>query len=316
MLNMQTKTINRILSKKVSDWLLSIDDSYLRVQLKGKVVVTGGCITSMLQNQTPNDYDLYITCPLLCQKLTQYYVNKMKTTKEVLVLMRKEGETYEGGVGEEDVSRVSPKGLYVYTYIRDSGYVSESGITDNNDDIINEYEEGEKTPAERSNEKCEKGEEYRPVFITSNAVTLSDKFQIITRFSGEPDAIHRNFDFVHTQMYWTQEEGVVTDTEALECVMNKRLVYVGSKFPFCSIVRTRKFMSRGWTIDSGQYLKMALQMNQLDMLDPHVLTQQLIGVDTTYYAWLIDELTKSEHLTDEGKIDNNHAMMLITKMFD
>ena len=62
---------------------------------------------------------------------------------------------------------------------------------------------------------------------------------------------------------------------------------MGSKYPLCSIIRTRKFIQRGYTINAGQYLKMAMQLNELDLKDVSVLQDQLIGVDSAYFDMVI-----------------------------
>lgn len=58
----------------------------------------------------------------------------------------------------------------------------------------------------------EKGEKYRIVFMSSNAITLSNKVQIVIRFFGEPSEIHDTYDFIHATNYWTKREGLVTNT--------------------------------------------------------------------------------------------------------
>lgn len=60
------------------------------------------------------------------------------------------------------------------------------------------------------------------------------------------------------------------------------------------IIRTRKFLSRGWTINAGQYVKMAMQLNDLDLKDVKVLEDQLTGVDAAYFMQLIDALKDVE----------------------
>ncbi len=308
---MRTKTISKVISKKIQDWINSIEDIGLRNSILENVVVTGGCITSMLLKQSPNDYDIYFTDAKLCKRVAEYYVKKMTTDNIPVHLTDAKGSF-------ENTPEFNPKlELHVHTYIGSSGYLSEKRDVLDADEEADELlqDEIEMTPAEKVN--TDKGEKsrYRPVFITSNAITLSNKIQLITRFCGDPKKIHENFDFSHTKMYWTKADGVVTNVDALECVLAKRLIYSGSKFPLCSFIRTRKFIQRGWTIDAGQYVKMGIQLSGMDLLDPKVLVQQLVGVDTTYFSWLLDELTKPEKLVD-GKVDMQYAISLINFMFD
>lgn len=154
---------------------------------------------------------------------------------------------------------------------------------------------------------------YRVLFVTSNAITLSDQMQLVLRFQGEPEQIHENYDFVHCTSYWTSWDRKLTlRPEALECILAKELRYIGSKYPICSVIRTRKFITRGWTINAGQYVKMAYQISKLNMDDVQVLEDQLVGVDSAYFTQLIHQLKEK---TVEQKVDGGYLMTLIDKIF-
>ena len=55
---MKKKTINAIISKKVKEWLNSITDDEVKKYISDKIIVTGGCITSMLLNEEISDFDI------------------------------------------------------------------------------------------------------------------------------------------------------------------------------------------------------------------------------------------------------------------
>lgn len=59
-------------------------------------------------------------------------------------------------------------------------------------------------------------------------------------------------------------------------------------------------------------LKMMFQVSELDLKDPQVLEEQLIGVDVAYFAVLIDIIrnTKSE------KLDSHYLNTLIDRVFN
>src|SRR3546814_13834921 len=79
--------------------------------------------------------------------------------------------------------------------------------------------------------------------MSTNAITLSDKIQIVLRFYGEADAIHENYDFVHCTNYWTSKDANLTLRQpALESLLCKELRYVGSNYPVCSVIRLSKFI--------------------------------------------------------------------------
>lgn len=166
---------------------------------------------------------------------------------------------------------------------------------------------------DEAKDKKEKRGKYRVLFVTSNAITLSDKIQLVLRFQGEPDEIHTNYDFVHCTSHWTSwDEKLTLRPEALECMLTKELRYVGSKYPICSLIRTRKFITRGWTINAGQFVKMAYQVSKLDMNDPMVLEDQLVGVDSAYFSKLIQQLKEQP---DPTRVDGTYLITIIDKIF-
>ena len=130
-------------------------------------------------------------------------------------------------------------------------------------------------------------------FASANAVTLSEKVQLVFRFFGPAHEIHENYDFVHATNFWTMKTGLVTNTAALEAILARELVYKGSRFPLASIFRTRKFIQRGWTLHIANYVKMAFQLNELDLTNIHTLREQLTGVDAAYLNAIIHECEKS-----------------------
>ena len=83
----------------------------------------------------------------------------------------------------------------------------------------------------------------------------------------------------------------------------------------CSIIRTRKYIERGYHINASQYVKMCLQLNELDLTDVKVLEDQLTGVDTTYFQIMVEALQEHMESTGEQKIDTTYAMNLINKLF-
>ena len=92
---------------------------------------------------------------------------------------------------------------------------------------------------------------------------------------------------------------------------SKELRYVGSKYPICSLVRVRKFVGRGWRINAGQILKMAMQISELDLTSVEVLEDQLTGVDTAYFVQLMDKMKEK----DPAKVDTAYLVELIDKIF-
>lgn len=138
--------------------------------------------------------------------------------------------------------------------------------------------------------------ESEPVFITPNCVTLKGKLQVVLAFYGTPKQVSQNFDFVHTKLTYHPSTGILDlgENENLLSLLTKRLVYTGSDYPLASLIRTRKFIERGWSVDAGQYLKIALDVNKLDLTDTAVLRNQLLGVDVTIFLSLMERLEEME----------------------
>lgn len=326
---MQRKTIRKRITKKVDDWIESIEDAELRKDLldkdKDEVIVSGGCITSMLLGEDPNDYDIYFRTLEMTERVARYYQDQFHDlagqSYEVLYrsndLVLSDGSLGYGDPETLDIlverAPYNPKDIQcVYLKIPSSGYikVDKAKLKGNPETGKNEVESGSKIP-------------YQPVFASGNAITLTDGIQLIVRFSGTPEEVQSNFDFAHTRMHWTRKEGVVTNNLSLECLLARRLIYVGSKYPICSVMRSKKFLQRfhadgkRWSMDVGQYLKMIAQASQLNLRDPSVMFDQLCGVDTAYFHWVIEACCKEgDGLTSEGELDLGYFLEMVNTVFD
>lgn len=311
---MKRKTIEGILRRKFNSWLLTLPPSIKGVVKEG-TIITGGSIVSMLLNEEVSDYDLYFRNKETALLVAKHYVKKFREANPSYTF--KNGRKVDAITVVEDENRIKimvrsvgvagkvnqPEANYAYFETLEPGSPEQEGF-------IEEALKAKKR--ETTAEINWKKEKYVLVFLTSNAITLSGKMQLVLRFYGEPDEIHKNYDFVHVTNYWTSWEGkLVLRSDALEAILTKELRYQGSLFPICSLFRVRKFIERGWTINAGQLLKMALQINELNLRDMTVLEEQLIGVDVAYMQDLINRLrqVKSED------IDNIYICRLIDEIF-
>ena len=75
---MKKKTIKKVIEAKVNEWLDSIDDPLVRSKLSDAVIVTGGCIASMLLKEKVNDFDVYFTNREAVVAAAGYYVKKFE----------------------------------------------------------------------------------------------------------------------------------------------------------------------------------------------------------------------------------------------
>lgn len=311
---MKSKTINAIISKKMSEWFASIEDDDLRKRVEKSTIVTGGCIASMLLKEQVNDFDVYLKDKNTAEKLAHYYVRRftMKRKNGIEIPIRVAVENDRVKIIIQSAGVASEEGTdKPYEYFEGNpdaaaGYVGE--VMQDPGDIQDAYEETEAAAQQTTDGE----KKFRPVFMSTNAITLSDKVQIVLRFHGEPEEIHKNYDFVHCTNYWTSWDRKLTlHQAALESLLAKELRYVGSKYPICSVFRLRKFIARGWTINAGQMLKMCLQISELNLKDIAVLEDQLVGVDVAYFVQVIEALKEK----DPEKVNAAYLVEILDRMF-
>lgn len=333
---MKRKTIDKKIATKIKDWLSTLPEN-LAKEVKDKVVVTGGCIASMLLGERVNDYDIYLKDIQSAYKLAQHYANKFiadNPEAQVQPLLRvtlsdpnlpqavrdsmvgADVKFYLGGK-DEDGTPYSGTGLNQIvmppdcktaelmksypTYIeRVEVFVKSAGVAGETKNDEPDYEYFEMSQEQNGDDYAESqiaggdddgaadtGSKYRVRYLSSNAITLANSIQIIIRFVGEPEEIHENYDFVHATNFWTAKTKTVLKKEALEALITRELIYFGSKYPLASLFRLKKFVQRGWSSHVGNTIKMALQLNELDLNNIHVLEDQLTGMDMAYMMEII-----------------------------
>lgn len=327
---MKAKTISAILSKRFESFCASIEDEATRKLVEQNTIITGGCIVSLLCNENVSDFDMYFKTPETALAVAKYYVAKLlenpppcfkgdeKHTVKIWAEMDEASKRVRIVVKSAGVAGENQQDDYQYF----EGIQDDETAAREADDYVSKavQKQGEanvesldEEPAAKLDDGVKDGKKYRPLFVTSNAITLANKVQLIIRFTGEPDEIHKNYDFVHCTSYWTSWDKKITlRPDALESIITRELRYVGSRYPICSVIRTRKFIKRGWTINAGQFVKMAWQIGELDLKDVAVLEDQLVGVDAAYFLQVIAILKKAP---DPQKIDGTYLMTVIDKLF-
>lgn len=294
---MNAKNIGKSLKFKLDDWCKNIESEDICKCIKDNAIVTGGALVSLLNGETPNDYDVYFKTKEAVEKVANYYAGIWNNTHRDKAQVEIQTDNATGRVT---------------AFISSVGIAAEDG--DNGIDDITENVDFDTTDAGAVSHAEQP--RYRPRYFSTNAISLSDKIQLVIRFYGGVEDIHTNYDFVHcTCSYDYKDNKVNLPARALEAIINKELYYVGSKYPLCSIIRTRKFISRGWTINAGQYLKMALQLNELNLKDFKVFKDQLAGVDSAYFAQAIELIAKKQDENPEFKVDNTYLFEVINRIF-
>ncbi len=326
-MGMKSSTVKAIINNKIDNWLETITDQSLVFQIKQDVIITGGCIASMLLGEQVNDYDIYFRTKSTTKAVAEYYASvfnsingelKHKAMKSVNpVVMEKQIKNIKGELEDRILFYMKSSGVasetqseYKY-FEQESEEATEKFFNDLNQELVTDPL---KTVEDISEDiKPSKAKpKYRPVFFSDNAVTLSDKMQLVIRFYGEPEQIHENYDFVHTHNYFDYcKQTLCLHPDALESLLSKTLIYKGSLYPIASIFRIRKFIERGWRITAGQLLKIIWQISEIELKDPEVLREQLIGVDQAYMQQLIRMIENSPN-----KVDSSYLAKLVDEIFE
>lgn len=295
---MKAKTIRKVLGKKHNDFVESIKDEEVRELVRKNSIITGGSIVSMLLNEPVNDYDYYFTNKETAFKVAHYFVEEFK----------KENVDYP----EIEVRKEGDKRVEIF--VPSEGCAGKAEETDLDPD--NEDKEVEKILGFEEDTGEEEKIKYKPCFLSSNAISLTNKVQLVMRFIGEPEEIHTNYDFEHTKCYWMSKTGeLVLPQKSLEAILTKELIYTGSKYPLASIFRAKKFIQRGWTINAGQYLKMAMQLNEMNLLDVETLNDQLTRVDFAYFRSLIHIIERKKEKEEDFKLSTPYVIEVIDRIF-
>lgn len=286
---MKIKTIKKTLHNKIAEWIDSVKDENLKKLLNKNTICTGGAIASMLLREKVKDFDIYFKDRATTQAVADYYVK--------IFLSKHPNQSIT--VDSRDDSRIKI-------------FIPSSGVAGMDDLESDEQFEDVYDVLPENSKETEKPT-YEPVFLSSNAITLTGKIQLVIRFYGQVGQIHENYDFVHcTNAYDYESKTLLLKEEALSSLLTKELKYQGSKYPLCSVIRTRKFISRGFTVNAGEYLKMLMQLNDLDLKNLDVLEDQLCGVDSAYFGVVINALNK----VDSDKLTTSYIVAVIENVFD
>jgi len=307
---MNRRMVQKVLKKKHEEFCSSITDETVRDKVAKNAMITGGSIVSMLMGDPIKDFDYYFRDRGTVLAVAKYYINQFNILNpghniqptvvedgpRVRIRIQSAGITSEGQDKDYQYFESSPEG---------EGQEYVERLTESLSDVtVKEDSSDDERPA------------YRPVFLSDNAITLSNKVQLVVRFYGEPDEVHKNYDFVHCTNYWTAwDKKLVLRQAAMESMLAKELFYVGSLYPVCSVIRTRKFLKRGWHINAGQFLKMCFQISELDLTNLEVLEEQLTGVDAAYFIEIIDWCKKHQEEEPDFTVTMPYLCTIVDRVF-
>lgn len=306
---MKIKTITKTIDKKIEEWLLTIKDESLRKRIRKDLIVTGGCIASMFLKEDMNDFDIYFKTKETCFSVAKYYVDKINLI-------------YTNNISDSRIEVVDSSNIPTKNYEESTDDYSKwsffkKGLEKSKEERVKIFipHIGYWRRADEKSDEDVSELNYEPVYLSENAISLSNKIQLIVRFFGEAKDLHLNYDFVHATNYFNyvdEKPKLICNVAALQSLLSKELIYVGSKYPLTSVIRTKKFINRGFTISAGTYLKILWQVSELDLKDPVELREQLIGVDVAYFSLLLDVL---KNVAPE-KMTYNYIAEIIDRVFN
>jgi len=107
----------------------------------------------------------------------------------------------------------------------------------------------------------EKEKKFHVKLITDNAINISDKIQIITKFVGGPREVTDNFDWQHIKSWYDcEEEKLHLIPEVYQLIVEKELVYTGSQYPLSSLLRLKKYLKKGWNVSTKTIVHIVLDI--------------------------------------------------------
>lgn len=234
----------------------------IREKIRGKFFLAGGTLSSILTNEEVNDYDIYFT---------EY---------EAL-------DAYMKAIAKKyDDITWKPRYVYRNSNNKNGEVTITTTVMDVSDDL---YLQGVSNDPNYSS--CDDS-----IFISENAVTFENKFQVIFRFIGEPEVITEQFDFDHCCAYIKHEcnKGLVVPNHTIKSLMTKELKVRGTKYPIDTIHRSRKYIERGYTLDIVEMLKLVMAINDLSLRDTMVFRDQMIGIDALYLRAFIETIDSGD----------------------
>lgn len=96
--------------------------------------------------------------------------------------------------------------------------------------------------------------------ITDNAINLDNKLQLITKYYGKDHEIIGKFDWAHIKSCYSYPDTINLCDDFYRYIVEKELVYTGSDYPLSSLLRTRKFIKKGWHVSTKTMTHIALDV--------------------------------------------------------
>lgn len=140
---------------------------------------------------------------------------------------------------------------------------------------------------------------YEHVTATDHAITYKkDKtvIQLITclRYpKGNPGELFKRFDFTVTMGIYTQNGTIIHREFAEDCAARHLRLPAKKhklKYPIATLVRTLKYQRYGYTVNPLTMVRIAMDIHALQIKTYSDLKDQLMGIDTTVFTPMFDNL--------------------------
>lgn len=100
--------------------------------------------------------------------------------------------------------------------------------------------------------------------ITENAINLSDKIQLVIKFTGTPEQVTDKFDWQHIKSYFYLDKikgyQLVFVDDVYRLIVEKELIYTGSDYPLSSLLRLKKYLKKGWNVSNATIVHIVLDV--------------------------------------------------------
>ena len=186
---MNKKNINAVLLKVHKEFCESITDPLVKKAVEKNSIITGGALVSLLTGDEVNDYDYYFTDFETCLMVTNYYVTlinkkhggiatvKTDECNRIKIFIKSHGVA-----GDDETEPNLPS------------YTDPQPVLIEEDELFkfaDEDEEDEDNMIFQTNitpdsdlKNIDPNPKFQPVFLSSNAITLRGKIQLVIRFYG------------------------------------------------------------------------------------------------------------------------------------
>lgn len=108
--------------------------------------------------------------------------------------------------------------------------------------------------------------------------------QLICAVYGQPEEVLAKYDFTVCMGAWMPgtQQFMLSDLFLKHCAQRRLCYNANGEYPISSLWRVVKFLDRGYKLPGVEAIKLALNIQRLNLTDHRVLKRQLMGIDTMF----------------------------------